>query len=86
MAGYADVKKYAKQSDCTEFEAVVELCKAGEDVRIQGFGTFKKQHKDARYARNPRTGETVKVAAKDVLHFKAASGLSLTTAPARRTR
>jgi nucleoid DNA-binding protein len=53
------------------FDAVNELTKApGSSVRVAGFGTFAKKHKPERNARNPQSGEPIKVAAKDVLTFK----------------
>ncbi|MCF0210461.1 MAG: HU family DNA-binding protein [Bacteroidales bacterium] len=53
-----------------------ELLKKGEKVAMLGFGTFSLEHKKAREARNPRTGETIKVAAKNVVKFKAGKALS----------
>lgn len=44
----------------------------GEKVSIAGFGTFEVSHRDARDGRNPITGETIHIAAKDVPKFKAA--------------
>jgi DNA-binding protein HU-beta len=40
------------------------------EVRLMGFGTFTVKHRKARTARNPQTGEAVKVPAKNVVHFK----------------
>lgn len=47
----------------------------GDDVRISGFGTFSVTQRAAGEARNPRTGEKVKVPASNVPRFKA--GLAL---------
>lgn len=49
---------------------------SGEKVTLMGFGTLSVQKKDARTARNPRTGATIKVPAKKVVRFKAGSELS----------
>ena len=38
--------------------------------RIMGFGTFKKQHREARKGRNPQTGAEMEIAASDSLSFK----------------
>lgn len=46
-----------------------------ETVKLVRFGTFEIRHRAARKARNPRTGEEIKVPAKEVPVFKA--GLSL---------
>ena len=48
----------------------------GERVTLMGFGTLSVQEKPARTARNPRTGETIKVKAKKVVKFKAGKELS----------
>jgi integration host factor subunit beta len=42
----------------------------GERIEIRGFGSFDLRHRPARIARNPRTGETVDLPAKVVVHFK----------------
>lgn len=44
--------------------------KRGERVSIPGFGTFERRNRSARTARNPRTGEEIKVAATKVPAFK----------------
>ena len=44
--------------------------KDGAEVRLMGFGTFKKQHRDARKGRNPQTGAEMEIAASDSLSFK----------------
>ncbi len=40
------------------------------DVRVAGFGTFKKKFVPGRTARNPRTGEPILTADKDKIIFK----------------
>ena len=50
---------------------IVEALAEGESVTLAGFGTFSTKGREARMARNPRTGETVQVAAKRVPAFKA---------------
>ena len=44
--------------------------KKGEKVTIPGFGTFERRSRAARTARNPRTGEAIKVKAAKVPAFK----------------
>lgn len=44
-------------------------------VEIRGFGSFCLHHREARNARNPRTGEVVSVKAKAVPHFKPGKAL-----------
>jgi DNA-binding protein HU-beta/integration host factor subunit beta len=45
------------------FETIGRSLKQGRNIEIRGFGRFKVKHKKARQARNPRTGEPVKVKA-----------------------
>ncbi len=49
--------------------------KKGEDVSIAGLGIFKVTARKERMARNPRTGEPIKVPAMNVPKFKAAKAL-----------
>ena len=49
--------------------------KKGDQVSLAGFGTFKSVHRDATTGRNPATGETIKIPAKNVPKFKAAKAL-----------
>lgn len=44
-------------------------------VALTGYITFAKQHKAARTGRNPRTGETLQIPARDVVSIKAGSKL-----------
>ena len=43
--------------------SIIEALKNGDKVQLVGFGTFEAKTRGARECRNPRTGETVKVAA-----------------------
>jgi DNA-binding protein HU-beta len=47
----------------------------GEDVTFTGFGKFHVAQRGAREGRNPRTGETMTIAASKVPRFTAGSGL-----------
>jgi len=51
------------------FEEIAESIMAGKKVTIPGFGIFKPQHRDARKARNPKTGEMVDVSARNTIKF-----------------
>ena len=57
------------------FEAIIATLKKGGEVSIAGFGIFSVKGRAARMARNPKTGEQVKVAAKKVPKFRPAKGL-----------
>lgn len=66
------LKKSADQAVEAVLEALFEVImggEAGETIRTP-IGTFTKQVKAARNARNPRTGETIEVPAKEVLAFR----------------
>ncbi|MFO8173789.1 MAG: HU family DNA-binding protein [Longimicrobiales bacterium] len=49
--------------------------KKGGRVQITGFGTFEAKERKARTGRNPRTGETIKIAATKTPSFRAGKGL-----------
>ena len=76
IAKQADVSKAAatRALEAT-LGAVKTTLKKGGTVSIVGFGTFAVGKRAARAGRNPRTGETVAVAAKHVPHFKAGKEL-----------
>ena len=42
----------------------------GQRIEIRGFGSFSLHYRAPRIGRNPKTGETVKLAGKHVPHFK----------------
>ena len=54
---------------------VTETVKKGDKVTLTGFGVFKSTRREAREGRNPRTGEVVKIAARNSVSFKAGSKL-----------
>ena len=51
-------------------EEIVRALEKGDRVELRGFGAFSIRRRAARQGRNPRTGATVKVAAKSVPFFK----------------
>lgn len=57
------------------FDTITTSLKKGNEVSIAGFGIFSAKQRAARSARNPRTGEMVKVAAMKVPKFRAAKAL-----------
>lgn len=68
-------KVQAEQVVDTIFDSIVASLKKGEEVSIAGLGIFSVKARAARDARNPRTGETVKVPAMNVPKFRAAKAL-----------
>lgn len=57
------------------FDDIQAAVVSGEAVKIPGFGQFKVRDRAARMARNPATGEQVKVPAKRVFKFLPAKAL-----------
>ena len=51
------------------FDTVAERLKKGESVNIIGFGSWEVVHRATRVARNPQTGEAIKLAAHNVAKF-----------------
>lgn len=59
------------------FDEIAQSLAQGGRVELRGFGAFSVRKRDARTGRNPRTGATVKVAAKRVPFFKPGKELRL---------
>ena len=57
------------------FDAITQGLRNGETVNLVGFGTFSVGERAARSGRNPRTGETIDIAASRNPRFKAGKGL-----------
>lgn len=61
------------------YDAVISAIKSGlkqdGNVPLTGLGTFKVTHRAARTGRNPSTGQTIQIPAKNVLKFKASKGV-----------
>lgn len=52
------------------FEEIINALADGDRVELRGFGAFSVKQRDARVGRNPRSGESVQVDAKNVPFFK----------------
>mgnify|MGYP000022221540 CR=1 FL=1 len=57
------------------FDAITGALKKGDEVRLVGFGTFSVSKRKASTGRNPRTGETMTIAASNQPKFKAGKAL-----------
>ncbi|MGC8722498.1 MAG: HU family DNA-binding protein [Acidobacteriota bacterium] len=76
VAQRADLpKKPAEIIVNTIFQSVTEALDKGEKVELRGFGSFRMKIREARTARNPKTGERVQVGQKKVPHFRAGKEL-----------
>lgn len=74
--GYGESKAESKRIVDAVLDSMKDSLIAGEEVRLGGFGNFKVNRRNARDARNPQTGDTIKVPAKVVVKFKAAKHLA----------
>lgn len=76
MAAEAGMTKANTEKALDAFVAsVTAALKKGDEIRLVGFGTFSVSKRAATTARNPRTGETIKVPAKKVARFKVGKSL-----------
>ena len=57
------------------FDSVIKSMANGERVEFRGFGAFSVRSRSERIAKNPRTGEKLKVEARKIPHFKAGKHL-----------
>ena len=64
-------KREAKDMVEAFFELVHHTLVEGDDVKLSGFGNFQIRRKAARPGRNPRTGETIPIEAREVVTFHA---------------
>ena len=76
MAENAGLSKKDAEAALKAFtDIVAEELKKGEKIQLVGFGTFEVAERPAREGRNPRTGETMKIAASKAPKFKAGKAL-----------
>lgn len=87
MAGKADIVDYiadnvegiSKRQANQAFESMVEaMCmhlEKGDRVQVPGFGSFSVSERAARTGRNPKTGQSIKIAASKNVRFKVGKDL-----------
>jgi len=63
-------KKEATDIVETVLDTIKETLKAGETVKIAGFGNFVIRNKGSRKGRNPKTGENIEITPRRVVTFK----------------
>ena len=68
-------KKDAEKALSATLEAITNALAEGDKVQIVGFGSFEVKKKAAHMGRNPRTGETMEIAASKNPTFKAGKAL-----------
>jgi nucleoid DNA-binding protein len=49
---------------------IIECLKSNDSIEIRGFGTFRNKVREARVARNPRTGESIELNKRYIPYFK----------------
>jgi len=77
MATDAGITKAAAKKALESFLGNVEkTLKKGGRVSLVGFGSWSVSKRSAREGRNPQTGKTIKIAAKNVVKFKAGAELN----------
>jgi integration host factor subunit beta len=57
------------------FNSITEALSQGDKVELRGFGSFRIRKRNPREGRNPKTGDTVHIPAKQVPFFKAGKEL-----------
>jgi DNA-binding protein HU-beta len=86
MAGKADIvdhiadkaelsKKQAGAAYEAMVDAITSSLRKGERVTVPGFGSFAVGERAARTGRNPKTGQSIKIAASKNVRFKAGKDL-----------
>ena len=74
VAAKAEIsKKDAEKALAAVLGSIEDALKAGDKVQLIGFGTFEVKESAARQGRNPRTGETIEIAASKRPVFSAGS-------------
>ncbi len=81
MAGKADIaeavaegagltRKQAADAVQAVIESVSDHLQNGDRVQLPGLGSFSVRHRPGRMGRNPKTGESIKIAASNVVRFR----------------
>jgi DNA-binding protein HU-beta len=81
IAEKANVSK--KEADAiltTAIDTIVEAVADGDKVTLVGFGSFEKRERKEREGRNPKTGESMTIAATTVPAFSAGKAFKETVA------
>lgn len=65
----------ARKAVDSTLDVIKEELRKGGKLALVGFGTLATFKRPARQGRNPRTGKALKIAAKNIVKFKAASNL-----------
>lgn len=72
---YEMTKKDATEAVNVVFDTIYDALVNGEDVKVNGFGTFEIRKRAARNGRNPQTGEEMLIPASNTVGLKPAKAL-----------
>ncbi|HET7387197.1 MAG TPA: HU family DNA-binding protein [Nocardioidaceae bacterium] len=85
LAGRFDGNRKAAQHALESvLDTITREVSRGEKVAITGFGSFEKRVRDARWVRNPRTGERIKAKKTAVPKFSAGADLKAVVSGAKK--
>lgn len=77
MAAEANLTKIDARKALDAFVKITsDVLKSGDKLALVGFGSFGVSQRSARTGRNPKSGKEIKIAAKNVVRFKAGSDLT----------
>jgi DNA-binding protein HU-beta len=77
MASKSGISKADAKKALESFVDVTgSALKKGDRISLVGFGSFSVSNRAARTGRNPQTGKEIKIAAKNVVKFKAGTELA----------
>ncbi|MGA0900190.1 MAG: HU family DNA-binding protein [Luteolibacter sp.] len=68
-------KRSAEEALDAVLNSIASGVKSSGKVQIIGFGTFQVKHRAARTGRNPKTGESMQIAASKSVGFKPSAAL-----------
>jgi DNA-binding protein HU-beta len=80
LCNFVSGKTKMSKSQClkvidTTFDAISGALKKGHDVRLVGFGSWKKLRRKSRVGRNPQTGKSLNIPARNVAKFSMSENL-----------
>jgi DNA-binding protein HU-beta len=83
-ARYQGNRKQAAHALESVIDTITREVAKGEKVAITGFGSFEKRIRDARWVRNPRTGERIKAKKTAIPKFSAGADLKAVVSGAKK--
>ena len=79
-------KKDAEKALSATIDTIVKAVAEGDKIQLTGFGTFEQRQRNARTGVDPRTGNSIEIAASKVPAFKAGKAFKFNQAQNRRER